>query len=119
MARSVLLVDDSASFRATARALLEARGYEVVGTAADAAGALRAARALAPDAVLLDVSLPDGDGTEVAARLAEDGDGPVVVLVSTLEASALDEAIASCGARGFVAKADLASPTLVELLGAP
>ena len=37
MARTVLVVDDSAAFRATARMLLEARGYEVVGVAGDVA----------------------------------------------------------------------------------
>ena len=88
MARSVLVVDDSAPFRATARALLEARGYRVVGAVADGGEALAAVAALRPDAVLLDISLPDTDGIAVAGRLSGDG-GPAVVLVSTLDAAAL------------------------------
>jgi len=69
MARTVLVVDDSAPFRATARALLEARGYRVVGTAADGGEALAAVEALRPDAVLLDINLPDTDGIALAGRL--------------------------------------------------
>ena len=70
MARTVLIVDDHPSFRASARRMLEADGYDVVGEAADGTSAIDAARALRPDLVLLDVRLPDFDGFKVAERLA-------------------------------------------------
>jgi len=120
--RRVLIVDDSAPFRMTARALLEARGYAVAGTAADGASALDAAAELRPDAVLLDVNLPDMDGTAVAERLTMNGHGrpiPAVVLVSTVERAALGSAVDTCGARGFLPKSDLGSPRLIDLLGPP
>jgi DNA-binding NarL/FixJ family response regulator len=110
MARTVLIVDDSAAFRTTAQVLLRARGYEVVGVAGDVATGLEKARELQPDCVLMDVNLPDGDGIAAAGQL----DGPTVVLVSTLDQSALGEI-----EHGFVPKAELASPRLVELLGPP
>jgi DNA-binding NarL/FixJ family response regulator len=113
MPRTVLVVDDSAAFRATARVLLGARGYEVVGVADSVASGLAAARELRPDAVLLDVNLPDGDGLSAARAFEAD-----VVLVSTLDADELGDVNGS-GARGFVSKAELASPRLVELLGPP
>src|SRR5215207_1230037 len=69
MPRTVLVVDDSAAFRATARMLLTARGYQVVGVAGDVASALEAARALRPDCVVCDVNLPDGDGVTLAGQL--------------------------------------------------
>jgi DNA-binding NarL/FixJ family response regulator len=116
MPRTVLVVDDSAAFRATARVLLTARGYEVVGVAEDAASALAAARELRPDCVLLDVNLPDGDGVDVAGAVSAVA---AVVLVSTLDAAALGDAVERSGARGFVPKAELASPRLLELLGPP
>lgn len=119
IARSVLIVDDSTAFQGSARALLEARGYAIAGTAADGAGALEAVRALRPDAVLLDVNLPDMNGVDVAERLARDDATLAVVLVSTLEVSALGRSVDACGARGFVAKSELASPRLVDLLGPP
>jgi DNA-binding NarL/FixJ family response regulator len=114
MPRTVLIVDDSAAFRATARVLLGARGYEVVGMADSVAGGLAAARELMPDCVLLDVNLPDGDGLSAAGAF-----DAVVVLVSTLDANELGAALNGSGARGFVSKAELASPRLVELLGPP
>ena len=73
MGKSVLIVDDHPSFRASARRMLEAAGYEVVGEAEDGAAALDAAGQLRPDVVLLDVRLPDIDGFEVARRLARRG----------------------------------------------
>jgi DNA-binding NarL/FixJ family response regulator len=119
MARSVLIVDDSAPFRATARAVLQSRGYTVVGVAEDGAGALEAVRSLAPDAVLLDINLPDADGLAIAEELLRDGSSITVVLVSTLDAGALGDGVERCGARGFLPKRELASPRLVELLGRP
>lgn len=56
---TVLIVDDHPSFRANARLLLEAEGYEVVGEAADGSAALVAAAELSPELVPLDVQLPD------------------------------------------------------------
>jgi DNA-binding NarL/FixJ family response regulator len=112
MPRTVLVVDDSAAFRATAQVLLKARGYEVVGAAGDVASGIAAARELAPDCVLLDVNLPDGDGPAVAGEFDAH-----VVLVSTLDLSG--EVVERCGAKGFVPKTELASPRLIELLGPP
>ena len=74
MPKSVLIVDDHPSFRATAqRLLLEAEGFTVVGEAVDGREALRKAKELHPDIVLLDVQLPDIDGFEVAAGSARNG----------------------------------------------
>jgi CheY-like chemotaxis protein len=67
MARTVLIVNDHAPFRAVARALLQLEGFAVVGGAADALSALDAVGRLRPDVVVLDIQLPDLDGFEVAA----------------------------------------------------
>ena len=66
MAVRVLIVDDHAPFRALARMLLVADGFDVVGEAVDGADALVAAHDLRPDVVLLDVQLPGEDGFAVA-----------------------------------------------------
>jgi DNA-binding NarL/FixJ family response regulator len=113
---SVLVVDDHPSFRATARMLLEAEGYDVVGEAPDGLSAVDAARALSPDVVLLDVNLPDIDGFEVAARLTNGGGGPAVVLVSSRDGSDFGPLVARSGARGFISKGDLSGAALAEVL---
>ena len=118
MSVTVLIVDDHPSFRASARTLLEAEGYEVVGEAEDGASAVRAAQALHPDLVLLDVQLPDLDGFEVADRLRELEDPPEVVLTSSRDGADYGRCIECCGARGFVPKADLSAAALAALLAA-
>ncbi len=112
----VLIVDDHPSFRATARALLEAEGFDVVGEAEDGASALRAARSLHPELVLLDVQLPDTDGFAVAAALTANGSAPAVVLTSSRDADDFGELVAASGARGFVPKAELSGAALSALL---
>ena len=111
----VLIVDDHQPFRAVAREVLERAGYIVTGEAADAAGALAAVAAEAPDAVLLDVQLPDGDGFAVATALAA-ADGPAVVLISSREADDYGRRVEACGARGFIPKSKLSAATFAALL---
>ncbi len=116
MARSVLVVDDHPSFRLSARLLLESEGYRVVGEAASAHEALELAGRLAPDLVLLDVGLPDGNGFGVAQRLLAARPPPAIVLTSTRDQSDFGPLIARSGARGFVAKPDLSGAALAALL---
>ena len=113
MATSILIVDDHPSFRAAARMLLESEGFVVVGEAGDGATAVSEARRLAPDAVLLDVNLPDTDGFAVAAQLVP---GPAIVLTSSRDAREFGPLVDRSGARGFLAKADLSGVALRELL---
>ena len=75
---TVLIVDDFAAFRRSARALLEDDGFDVVGEAADGRTALAEVERLRPAVVLLDVQLPDEDGFEIAARMVSRPDPPVV-----------------------------------------
>jgi DNA-binding NarL/FixJ family response regulator len=113
---TVLIVDDHPSFRASARTLLEAEGYEVVGEAQTGAEALRAVQALKPDVVLLDVQLPDLDGFQVAERLCELADPPAVVLTSSRDGADYGRCIEGCGANGFVPKADLSGAAIAAIL---
>jgi DNA-binding NarL/FixJ family response regulator len=116
MALSVLIVDDHPSFRASARVLLEAEGFDVIGEAADGATALSESRRLRPDVVLLDVQLPDFDGFDVASRLTGDAESPVVILVSSRDGSDFGPLVTRSGARGFVPKAELSGDRVLALL---
>src|SRR3954454_11481583 len=116
MSRTILIVDDHPSFRASARRLLEADGYDVVGEASDGLAALEALRELRPEFVLLDVQLPDIDGFEVASRLTNGGGGPAVVLTSSRDAADVEPYAAASGARGFVPKGELSGEALAALV---
>ena len=114
--KTVLIVDDHARFRATARKWLASRGFDVVGEVADGGDALEAAARLRPDVVLLDVQLPDIDGFEIAARLRSDGHCPAVILTSSRDAAEFGDLVARSRARGFIPKAELSETRLNELL---
>jgi DNA-binding NarL/FixJ family response regulator len=114
MPQTVLIVDDHAGFRHAARALLEAEGFSVVGESATGGQGIADAEALRPDLVLLDVGLPDVNGIEVAGRLTRPG-GPAVVLTSSRDATDFPPHFEHCGARGFIAKAELSGPALLAL----
>jgi DNA-binding NarL/FixJ family response regulator len=113
---TILIVDDDRQFRATARALLESDGFDVLGEAATGVAGFDATRSLQPEVVLVDVRLPDVDGFSLAERMTAGGDGPVVILTSSSDDPLYPERALGCGARGFVAKHDLGGPGLGRLL---
>ena len=117
MGRTVLIVDDHPSFRASARRMLEADGYQVVGEAEDGAAAVVAVQRLHPELVLLDVRLPDIDGFEVAKSLLDTNRRPPqVVLTSSHDSIDLVDAIGASGARGFIPKGELTASAFAALL---
>lgn len=115
MPLSVLLVDDDVHFRRLAAVMLRDGDAVVSGEAADCASGLDAARTLRPQAAIVDVNLPDGSGTELAAGIAGLPNHPRVALVSS-DADAVTSAEARrLGAVGFWPKAELADG-IAELL---
>jgi DNA-binding response OmpR family regulator len=82
VAKRVLVVEDSVLISSALRILLESNDYEVT-IAGTAAEALDAASATRPDAMLLDLTLPDGDGLSVLAGLAARGASIPVTLAMT------------------------------------
>ncbi len=117
MATTVLIVDDHPGFRASARMLLEAEGFDVVGEAGDGRSGLDAAAELHPDVVLLDIQLPDMDGFAVADGLNRNGVMPAVVLISSRAREDLKDQVEASPALGFIPKSELSGPALEALIG--
>jgi DNA-binding NarL/FixJ family response regulator len=117
MRPTVLIVDDHAAFRASARALLQAEGFDVIGEAANGAAAVEAVAALRPEIVLLDIQLPDLDGLAVAEQLAAAPDPPAVVLISSRDAAAYGPRLQATPARGFIPKSGLSGEALAAMTG--
>lgn len=117
MSPTALIVDDHPSFRASARAVLEAEGFDIVGELEDGASVRAAVLALDPDVVLLDVQLPDMSGFDVCAEL-EDCDGRTgqVILVSSRDLSDYGELVDTSCACGFVPKGELSGDLITALL---
>jgi DNA-binding NarL/FixJ family response regulator len=116
MGATVLIVDDHPTFRKFARRLLEQAGFCVVGEASDGASAIAAVHRLRPQAVLLDVLLPDRSGFEVAATLAREDDPPSVVLTSSRSEWDLGASLRHAPACGFIPKASFTVDSFTELV---
>src|SRR6476661_5524990 len=101
----ILLVDDHRVVRAGLRMLLDAEDdMEVVDEAGDIRGAVFMTRRHAPDLILLDVRLPDGDGVEAIGKLqAEAPEAKVLILSMEDDAHHVRHAFAN-GAGGYVLK---------------
>jgi DNA-binding NarL/FixJ family response regulator len=117
MPTSVLIVDDDPAFRGLAVRLLSAAGLLVVGEAENVAEGLAKAGELRPDAALVDIGLPDGDGFGLARQLTALAWRPRVVLTSVESDIASDGSVRRAGAEAFVQKADLPNAPLARLLG--
>jgi len=102
---TVVVVDDHRLVRAGLRTIIDASvDLSVVGEAADGAEAVEVVSRLAPDVVLMDLSMPGVDGVEAIRRLRADGStAPVVVLTSFAEAERVRSAV-DAGAVGYLLK---------------
>lgn len=112
----VLIVDDDPAFRRTITEVLTARGYEIAGEASSLAEARLAISRLNPDAVLLDINLPDGNGISLAADLP--GDAALrIVLTSSDTRAAPARLVRRAGVAGFIPKTELVAADLRPYLG--
>ena len=119
MSLRCLIVDDSPRFGEEARSLLEHEGVSVVGVAASGDEAVRLAEALVPDLALVDISLGEESGFDVARRLVESSndDPPAIIFVSTYEEREFSGRIEASPALGFIAKTKLSAERIRDLLG--
>lgn len=95
---------------------LVADGVDVVAQAENGEDAFDAIAHWRPDVVLLDIRLPGIDGLEVARQLRVEEGGPVVILISTLDA-AYGRRVAAGLAAGFLPKDELSLAAILEVAG--
>ncbi len=123
MAFSVLIVDDNVVFLQAARVLLEQEGLRVIGVAVSSAEALRRAEELRPEVVLVDITLGEESGFDLARRLAaaeasgrppdgSQGGEAAVILISTHPEADFADLIADSPARGFLPKPELSAQAI-------
>lgn len=100
----ILVVDDHPVFREGLADLLESRGFEIVGRASTGNEAVELAVRHRPDVVMMDLSLPDIDGSEATRRLLRQVPTAAVIVVSMHEDDSLVRAAFAAGARGYLVK---------------
>lgn len=115
----VLVVDDQAPFRVAARMVIQrAAGFEVVGEATSGEEGVDAVDELAPDLVLMDISMPGINGIESTRRIVARHPSTVVFLCSTYTLDDLPADAAASGARAYVRKEELGPDVLARLWAA-
>jgi DNA-binding NarL/FixJ family response regulator len=117
MAIRVLVVDDDPLFAKAIGHALRERGYDIVGQAGSAAEARDGVSRLRPDAILVDVHLPDTDGIALATELLSGDCALRVLLTSSDSTAAPPRLVRRSGASGFVAKDELLARDLEAYLG--
>ncbi|MDN5674893.1 response regulator transcription factor [Pseudomonas putida] len=101
-----LVVDDHPFIRATVCILLRQARVEVVGQADNGIEAVRLARELLPELIILDIAMPGLDGLEVITRLKALQHPAKIVVLTSLLAEAYSLRCLQAGAAGYVAKTD-------------
>ncbi len=112
---AILVIDDEEVMRDVMSTLLGEEGYRVT-LAGDGAEGLALARKGSFDAAIVDVSLPDIDGFEVAARLRERGSRSAIVLTSSRDGADFGTLVTDSPARGFVPKGELSGDAVRALV---
>lgn len=113
----IVLVDDHAIVRMGFRMLLEGHGIQVVGEAADGESLLKNLADWAPDAVVMDLSMPGLGGLETLRRLRARDQAPPVLVLSAHEDTAHPRRALNAGALGYLSKRS-APETLPEAVRA-
>jgi DNA-binding NarL/FixJ family response regulator len=101
---TMLLADDQALVRAGFRSLLRREPFRVVGEAATGDDAVRAARTMKPDVVLMDIRMPGMDGIAATARIVTAQPDCRVIILTTFETDEHVFAALRAGASGFLTK---------------
>jgi DNA-binding NarL/FixJ family response regulator len=104
MASQILIADDHELLRKGLRSLLENRGFEVTGEAEDGRSAVRLAKQLRPDAVIVDVSMPGLNGIEATRQIHQDTPAVKVVVLSMRADSQAVLAALAAGASAYLLK---------------
>ena len=118
MSLRCLIVDDSPRFGEEARGLLEQEGISVVGIATSGDEAVELAQALRPDLALVDISLGEESGFDVARRLVDSSnpEPPAVIFISTYDEREFSSRIEASPALGFIAKIELSAERIRRLV---
>jgi DNA-binding NarL/FixJ family response regulator len=116
VALRVVIVDDNSHFLRAARNVLRQDGADVVGIASTIQEALRVAKELRPDVILVDVDLGEESGFDLAEKLNA-AHAASVVMISAYPETELVDLISASPALGFVAKSELSARAVADLLG--
>src|SRR6185437_4824211 len=113
----ILIVDDHDVIRGGLRSLLESRpNWEVCGEATSSLQAVEQAKALRPDVVVLDISMPGSSGLEAIPAIRRETPRPDVVILSRYEEREMRDKAIEAGARDYISKSQALARDLLQAL---
>ena len=108
----LVLADDHILVRQGLRSLLERQGYQVVGEATDGLEAVEQVKALRPDVVIMDVSMPHLNGIDAARKISASMPATKAILLTQHEEDVYVSGALEAGVRGYVLKSQVAGDLL-------
>lgn len=104
MGKRLLLVDDAAFMRMKLKQVLTELGHEVVGEASNGAEGVEQFKKLKPDAVTMDITMPDMDGLTALKKIRELDPQAIVIMVSAMGQQSYVLDAVKAGAKDFIVK---------------
>lgn len=103
-ARRVLIAEPHAVMRSTIRALFEKADWEVVGEACDGEEAVKKAKELGPELVVIEISMPRRNGVDAAAEILKHRPSTKLLAFSIHDSEAIREEVLRAGVHGYAVK---------------
>ncbi len=103
MATKIMIVDDAAFMRITLKSILQKAGYEVE-EAVDGQDAVDKYRKIKPDAVTMDITMPNKDGLEAATEIRSQNPDAVIIMCTALGQENLIRKAVQIGVKDFIVK---------------
>lgn len=104
MGNKILVVDDAAFMRMMIKEVLTKNGFDVVGEAENGAKAVEQFKALSPDLVIMDITMPEVNGIDALKKIREEDAGAKVIMCSAMGQQAMVIEAIQAGAKDFIVK---------------
>lgn len=104
MSKRILVVDDAAFMRMMIKDILTKNGYEVAGEAENGARAIEKYKELAPDLVMMDITMPEVDGIQAVKEIKKVNSDSKIIMCSAMGQQAMVIESIQAGARDFIVK---------------